>query len=225
MTTRWIPGAALTAAALVLGGLALAQEGREPARERLVGPGAPAPALAEVGEPAPDFSLLDLDGARHELSRLRGRVVVLEWFNADCPYVAKYHRSGLVRAMVRELRPRGVTWLAIASGISAASADDLGAAAREWSIAYPILRDRDGAIARAYRARRTPHMYVIDRDGVLRYEGALDDAPDDLTSLGERNHVLRAVGAVLDGREVEVAHTTPFGTTVSLLEVLNEDEE
>lgn len=184
------------------------------AQDAPLGPAEP-PAYAALNEPVPDFSLLALDGSRHELSRLRGRIVVLEWFNLDCPYSAKYHRSGLLRAMHRELSPRGVTWLAVASGSAAASADRLGVAAREWKVPYPILRDQDGAVARAFRAQRTPHLFVIDRDGVLRYSGALDDATAELDRLGRTNYVLDAVGALLAGRRVETQSTTPHGTMVS----------
>ncbi len=136
---------------------------------------------AEVGKPAPDFALPDLDGKVHRLSDLRGKVVVLEWFNPGCPYVVASHTKGsLVDAAARAGKD-GVVWLAVnsaARGKQGYGVSENRAAAKAWSMAHPILLDESGATGKAYGATNTPHLFVVAKDGTLVYAGAVDNSPD-----------------------------------------------
>jgi len=169
------------------------------------------PALAaDVGQPAPEFSLQDLDGKVHKLSDLKGKVVVLEWFNPGCPYVVAAHTKGsLVDAGARASK-EGVVWLAINSGAPGKQGHGVEtnrAAARGWSMSYPILIDESGAVGKAYGATNTPHMFVVGKDGKLAYKGAIDNSPD-----GERGapqggtlveYVSAAIADLAAGRPVQ----------------------
>lgn len=180
------------------------------------------PALAaEVGQPAPDFTLQDLDGKPHRLSDLRGKVVVLEWFNPGCPYVVNAHTKGsLVDTAARKAKD-GVVWLAVNSGAPGKQGHGVETnreAARRWSMAYPILVDESGQVGKAYGATNTPHMYVIGKDGKLAYKGAIDNSPD-----GERGspqggtlveYVTAALDALAAGRPVQVTETKAYGCGV-----------
>lgn len=189
----------------------------EPAAEATPSPSgeaAPSPAAPEVatlGQPAPDFTLTDQDGTEHRLSQYRGKIVVLEWTNPGCPYVQRHYDAGTMTGLDREL-PDDVVWLAIDSSnfVTAEST-------REWrarhSIAYPILLDAPGEVGRRYAARTTPHMFVIDRDGVLRYAGAIDDDPRG-RSEAPTNHVRATVRALLAGEAPPLSTSDPYGCTV-----------
>lgn len=180
------------------------------------------PALAaEVGQPAPDFTLTDLDGKVHKLSDHKGKIVVLEWFNPGCPYVVAAHTKGsLVDAGARGTR-EGVVWLAVNSGAPGKQgygAEVNRAAARSWSIAYPILSDPTGVVGKAYGATNTPNMFVVGRDGTLVYKGAIDNSPD-----GERGapqggvlveYVTAAVADLAAGRPVRTPQTKAYGCGV-----------
>ncbi|HLU67138.1 MAG TPA: redoxin family protein, partial [Kofleriaceae bacterium] len=181
--------------------------------------GAPTQAPAEEPEnPAPDFTLTDLDGNQHTLSSLRGRIVVLEWFNPGCPFVRYAHGEGPLRDLAARHTAGGVVWLAInsnAAGTQGHGADVNRAAAADWKMEHPLLLDADGAVGKAYGAKTTPHMYVIDSRGSLVYRGALDNAPlGKVPAEGYVNFVDQALAAVAEGRPVEVAETKPYGCTV-----------
>jgi len=176
---------------------------------------------AETGQPAPDFTLQDLDGKTHRLSDYRGRMVVLEWFNPGCPYVVNAHtRGSLVDAAARASR-QGVVWLAVNSGAPGKQGHGTEAnraAAREWSMAYPILVDESGRVGRAYGATNTPHLFVIGKDGTLAYQGAVDNSPD-----GERGapqggvlveYVPSALADLEAGRPVRTPRTKAYGCSV-----------
>ena len=180
------------------------------------------PALAaDVGQPAPEFSLQDLDGKVHKLSDLKGKVVVLEWFNPGCPYVVAAHTKGsLVDAGARASK-EGVVWLAINSGAPGKQGHGVEtnrAAARSWSMSYPILIDESGAVGKAYGATNTPHMFVVGKDGKLAYKGAIDNSPD-----GERGapqggtlveYVSAAIADLAAGRPVRSPQTKAYGCGV-----------
>lgn len=183
---------------------------------------APALALAaEVGKPAPDFALPDLDGKVHRLSDLKGKVVVLEWFNPGCPYVVASHTKGsLVGAAARAAKD-GVVWLAVNSGAPGKQGHGAAAnreAARRWGMAHPVLLDEAGAIGKAYGATNTPHLFVVARDGTLAYQGAVDNSPD-----GERGaprggaleeYVTSALADLAAGRPVRTPETRAYGCGV-----------
>ena len=175
---------------------------------------APPATVACVGSPAPDFTLQALDGSTLRLADLKGLIVVLEWFDPDSPWVAKHHAT---HATMRQLAAKWtgqVSWLAISSGRSAARAR-LAQARTEWSIPWPILLDEQGEVARRYAARTTPHMFVIDTRGVLRYAGAIDDDPGQ-SEVGRVNWVDRAVAAIVAGAAVDPATTEPYGSELAL---------
>ena len=136
---------------------------------------------AELGKPAPDFTLGDLGGKPVKLADYRGQVVVLEWFNPGCPYVKASHSKGSLVDVAAKATARGVAWLAINSGAPGKQGHGVElnrAAAKEWKLAHPILLDESGAAGKAYGASNTPHLFVIDKEGNLVYRGAADNSPD-----------------------------------------------
>jgi peroxiredoxin len=138
------------------------------------------PATAKLGEPAPAFSLQDLEGKTVSLADFAGKTVVLEWFNPDCPFVKYAHGEGPLSTMAAEQTNLGVVWLAINSGAPGKQghgAERNREAKAEWKLEHPILLDEDGKIGHAYGATSTPHMFVIDGEGKLIYAGGLDNAP------------------------------------------------
>jgi peroxiredoxin len=175
-------------------------------------PGGAAPATATVGRPAPEFTLTDQAGAQHRLSQYRGKVVVLEWINPECPYVQRHYQARTMRELVESFPEGRVQWLAIDSS-HFVQASDSEAWRREHGLPYPILQDASGAVGRSYEARTTPHMFVIDAQGTLRYAGGIDDDPRGRNEQ-RQNHVRNAVQALLDGRDPPVASSEPYGCSV-----------
>jgi peroxiredoxin len=175
----------------------------------------------DVGQAAPDFSLPDLDGKILELSKLRGQVVVLEWFNPACPFVRASHTRGtLVRDPAR-LAQRGVVWLAInsaAPGKQGYGAEASRSAANQFKMRYPVLLDETGRIGRAFGATNTPGMVVIDRQGRLVYRGAIDNSPDGEGEAPEGGTLVDYVSSALDdlaaGRPVAHPETKQYGCSV-----------
>jgi peroxiredoxin len=178
-------------------------------------------ASATLGAPAPDFSLPDLDGKQVTLSSFRGKMVVLEWFNPGCPFVKASHTKGsLVDTAARHAKA-GVVWLAINSG--APGKQGHGAQAnregqQRFKLEHPILLDETGRIGHAYAAAHTPHLYVIDKEGVLVYRGAIDNSPD---AEGESptggklvNYVDAALSDLAAGRPVATPETEAYGCSV-----------
>jgi peroxiredoxin len=183
---------------------------------------AAAPALAaQVGRPAPDFTLRDLDGRPVRLSDHRGKIVVLEWFNPGCPFVVASHTRGTLKgAAAREAR-NGVVWLAVNSGAPGKQGHGVEvnrAAAKDWGMDHPILLDEAGDAGRAYDATNTPHMYVVDAEGTLAYRGAIDNSPDGERQSPQGGTVTEYVTAALEdlraGRPVRTAETKAYGCGV-----------
>jgi peroxiredoxin len=171
-----------------------------------------APARAAVGETAPDFTLTDQAGTQHSLAQYRGKVVVLEWINPDCPYVQRHYQAQTMKRMVDEFPSDRVVWLAVDSSHTV-QPDGSQEWREEHGLTYPILQDPQGNVGRTYEARTTPHMYVIDPQGVLRYAGAIDDDPRDRSD-EDTNYVRDAVTAILAGNDPPVSSTQPYGCTV-----------
>jgi peroxiredoxin len=178
------------------------------------------PTLAQA-KPAPDFTAVDADGKTRSLSEFRGKTVVLEWVNEGCPYVRK-HYSGNMQGLQQAARADGVVWLTIASSAPGKQGyfPD-GAAARTWMDAKgakptALLLDPDNKVATAYKAKTTPHMFVIDKAGQVVYEGAIDDIPtskvEDLSKA--RNLVAAALADVKAGRKVATPFAPPYGCSV-----------
>jgi peroxiredoxin len=169
---------------------------------------------ADLGQPAPAFTLMDLAGKPHTLADAQGRVVVLEWTNHVCPAVAGWHEGRRVADAQAALDPARTAWWRIdSSWFGPAMNADIAAWQARLGLAGPLLLDPDGAVARSYGAEATPQFFVIDAAGVLRYVGALDEDREE----GERvNHVVAAVEALLAGREVPRGRTRASGCTLNL---------
>lgn len=171
------------------------------------------------GDPAPAFVLKDTGGAEHSLAAYLadGKTVVLEWFNPDCPFIRKHHAAHrTMNETYAAFADSGVVWLAINSGAAGKQGADPErnrAAVKEYALAFPLLLDADGAVGRAYGAKTTPHMFVIDKHGVVAYAGAIDDDASP-GKPGETNHVADALKAVLAGGIPAVAETRPYGCSV-----------
>jgi peroxiredoxin len=180
-----------------------------------------AKANARIGQPAPPFSGIDSQGRTHQLADYRGRTVILEWTNHDCPYVQKHYDSGNMQALQRAATADGAVWLTVISSapgkqghVSARQADAL---TRQRNAAPgAVILDESGAIGRAYGAKTTPHMYIIDARGTLVYMGGIDDraSTDPADIPGARNHVRAALDELKTGKPVSQASTRPYGCSV-----------
>jgi len=174
---------------------------------------------AEVGHKAPDFTLEDLSGKKHTLSDYTedGKIVVLEWFNPDCPYVVKHHeRHNTMAETAAKYESDGVVWIAINSGReghSTTGVDRNKRAMKKWNMDTPILLDETGKVGQMYGAKTTPHMYIIDTDGMLRYNGAIDNDRSPY-ELGSVNYVDQALSQIMSGSKVATAETRPYGCSV-----------
>ena len=169
----------------------------------------------DVGDKAPEFTLKDTAGHEVSLADFEGKVVVLEWTNPDCPFVKRHYQEGTMKNLASESsESMGVVWLTINS------TNYMDAAANaEWAkkegITWPVLVDQDGAVGHAYGAVTTPHMFVIDAEGTVVYEGAIDDDPRGNKEAGARtNYVSDALADVAAGTPVSVPETTPYGCSV-----------
>ena len=180
------------------------------------------PALAaDLGKPAPDFTLKDLDGKVHKLSDYRGKTVVLEWFNPGCPYVVAAHTKGSLVDLAQKQSKEGVVWLAVNSGAPGKQGHGVEAnkaAAKAWSMAYPILVDESGAVGKAYGATNTPHMFVVSKDGTLAYKGAIDNSPDAERGSPQGGVLVEYVSVAVEdlgaGKPVRTAMTKAYGCGV-----------
>lgn len=173
---------------------------------------------AKVGKESPGFSLKDLEGNLHTLTDYRGKVVVLEWFNPGCPFVVHAHGEGPLKDLAQTYEGKDVVWLAVNSGAPGKQGHGVDAnkqAAAEWNIGHPILIDEDGKVGRAYAAKTTPQMYVIDPTGTLQYAGGLDNAPRGKTpDAGYLPFTKNAVDAVISGTSPKPPKTQPWGCSV-----------
>ena len=176
---------------------------------------------AVVGVAAPDFSLPDAQGKERSLSSLKGKPVVLEWLNYDCPFVRKHYGGRNMQALQRKYTGKGVVWLSIISSAPGRQGhyppEEVDRKSRERGASpTAVLLDPEGRVGRLYGARTTPHMFVIDKKGRLAYAGAIDDRPStDVEDLkGARSYVSEAVDAVLAGKPVRVSSTKPYGCSV-----------
>jgi peroxiredoxin len=176
---------------------------------------------AEIGKPAPAFSAKDAKGADVSLESLKGKVVVLEWVNHGCPFVVKHYGSKNMQKLQETYTGKGVVWISINSGSKASGSytDDatfLKMSADKGSKASHLIADESGTIGKAYSAKTTPHMFVINKEGVLVYNGAIDSkkttSPADIES--SDNYVAKALDEVLAGKEVTTAKTEPYGCGV-----------
>ncbi len=183
-----------------------------------------APALANgaaVGAAAPDFTLTDVDGKTHKLADHKGKLVVLEWFNPDCPFVRNSHTKGSLVGTAKKLGGKGVVWLAVnsaAPGKQGGGVERNKEARKQYGLENPILLDEKGEVGKTYGATNTPHMYVIDKDGKLVYRGAIDNSPDGEGKSPQGGKLVNYVEAALEdvtaGRPVRTAETRAYGCGV-----------
>jgi hypothetical protein len=195
---------AFTASALCLAGSALA---------------------ASVGQSAPAFTVTDTAGKVVSLADFKGRTVVLEWVNPGCPYVRKHYDSANMQKAQRGATDKGVVWLAVNSTAQGhydyrSPADMATWMQSQKAAATATLMDGDGKIGKAYGARTTPHMYIVDAKGTLVYAGGIDDRPsaNPADVNGARNHVNAALADLASGKPVAQAVTRPYGCSVKYSE-------
>lgn len=175
-------------------------------------------ATAALGQPAPDFTLTDLDGKAHTLSQYAGKTVVLEWWNPGCPFVDYAHAKGPLVDMAAKEVAQGVVWLSINSGAPGKQGAGVEASREgvtRFGMTNPVLLDEDGAIGHAYGAEKTPHMFIVDAKGTLVYRGGLDNAPMGEPEDGAlQPHVTAALADLRAGKPVAVADTKVYGCSV-----------
>jgi len=179
----------------------------------------PAAAIS-TGKAAPKFSLSTIDGESVSLEDYKGKVVVLEWFNQACPYVKKHYRDGDMQRLQKESTAKDVVWLTITSTheghkdyLNNSALSELFEKKKLSSSA--MLVDTSGEVGKTYRARTTPHMFVISKEGTLVYQGAIDDNSDIFSDPKDAtNYVQLAVQAALEGKQPQVRETDPYGCSV-----------
>jgi peroxiredoxin len=168
-----------------------------------------------VGKPVADFTLTDTEGKEHTLSEYlgKGKIVVLEWFNGNCPYVVPHYNGEVtMNDLAAKYKDKGVVWLGIATGGTADK--DVNEKFREdWNIKHPILLDKDGVVGMTYGSKNTPTMYVIHKDGTLVYGGGIDDNPR-FNKANPTNYVVAALDAILAGSNVTETYAKPYGCSV-----------
>lgn len=178
-------------------------------------------AAAIIGKPAPPVELRDIDGKTVRLDAFKGKFVVLEWVNFQCPFVGKHYGSGNMQALQKKYTDEGVVWLSICSSAPGKQGYVTGPEAKkllEEKDAVPshFLLDPKGAVGKSYGAKTTPHMFVINPKGVVVYNGAIDDRPS--TNRADiavaKNYLAAALDASMSGKKVEIAASQPYGCSV-----------
>ena len=167
----------------------------------------------ESSEVAKDLTLTNYDGTTVSLSDYKGKIIVLEWFNYECPFV-KYHyeNAQTMTTLANKYKDKNVIWLAINS-TGHLTIDKNKQFAEQHNVESPILDDRTGKTGRAYGARTTPHMFIIDADGKIVYEGAIDNSPLGRTK-DVVNYVDKALSEMTSGKAVSIPNTEPYGCSV-----------
>ncbi len=174
----------------------------------------------EIGAAAPDFTLNCWGGNPHSLSDYEGKIVVLEWTNPNCPFVVRVYKDGLIPELQKKFTEKEVVWLVINSTNPEhrdyETPEKLKEIFSEWEAGHThFLMDPEGKVGKLYDAKTTPHIYIIDAEGKLVYNGALDDDPRGQKEKDERtNYAKLALKALLDGEEIDPAATKPYGCTI-----------
>lgn len=180
-----------------------------------------AQAEVENGKTVPDFTLTDANGKSHALSEYKGKFVVLEWFNPDCPFVKKHYNSGNMQNLQEMYTQKGVIWLAINSSAVGKEGNYAPGAINDWAKkemakATAFLLDSDGKVGKTYGAQTTPHMFIIDQQGVLIYQGAIDSIPSaDMADIAKsQNYTQMALDEAMAGKAVTTPATKSYGCSV-----------
>ncbi len=203
-----VRGGLIVALALALAMPVRAQEETKPAAKP------EAPKVAKVGEAAPAFSLKNLEGKELSLADFKGKIVVLEWFNPDCPVVAGHYDAGTMATTQAKFAGKDVVWLGINSGAPGKQGHGVERnkkAKADWKMANEILMDESGSVGRSYGAKTTPHCYVVDAKGTLVYAGGIDDGGRGKATV---NYVEKAVSELLEGKPVSTPESRPYGCSV-----------
>lgn len=181
----------------------------------------PVMAAPEIGKPAPDFTVTDINGKEVTLSALKGKPVVLEWTNPECPYVHKHYDSGNMQKTQATAIEKGAHWISINSSaegrqgnLTADKAKEI--VAQNKAVPENYVLDADGKIGKLYDAKTTPHMFVVDKDGNLAYAGAIDDNPSPKAedAATAKNYVLTAIDELNAGTPVSMPTTQSYGCAV-----------
>jgi peroxiredoxin len=183
--------------------------------------GAKGPVKAALGQPAPEFTLQDTNGKAHSLSGFKGKEAVLIWTNPDCPFVQRHAKAGTVAALAAKYADKGVAFVQIdsTSPDKGGTAERAKAAAAGLPASLPMLLDPAGAAGRAFGAKTTPHVFIVDKAGKLVYQGAIDNDPRGaLADADKVDYVSRTLDAVLAGQPVATPSTKPYGCSVKLAE-------
>ena len=180
-----------------------------------------ASAEVEIGKPAPSFTGTDTDGKSHQLSDFKGKTVVLEWSNHECPFVVKHYESGNMQKLQKEATNNEVVWLTIVSSAEGKQGNTTPEEAKKIMTEQGVhstarILDPSGEIGKLYGAKTTPHMFIIDKEGNLAYEGAIDsDSSFKQEAIaGATNYVSAALGDLQSGESVKMASTKPYGCSV-----------
>jgi peroxiredoxin len=176
---------------------------------------------AKLNEQAPNFKLIDSNGKEHSLSDFKGKIIVLEWINYECPFVKKHYNSKNMQAIQEKYTNADVVWLAICSSAESKqgnfSNDEINSRSKKHNAKFTAyLIDSNGKVGKMYGAKTTPHMFVIDKDGKLVYAGGIDDkASTDIEDIkSARNYVSSALDELLAGKTVSNQSSTPYGCSV-----------
>lgn len=187
----------------------------------LVGSNAGFAKTAKVDQPAPDFTLVDSNGKSHSLSDFKGKYVVLEWVNFDCPFVRKHYNGNNMQTLQKSYTEKGIVWLSVCSSAPGKQGhfetkELQERMKKEKAVPTAYLVDEDGTVGRMYEAKTTPHMYVINPEGILIYAGGIDNIAstnvDDLKKA--TNYVRDALESAIAGKEVAVKTSKPYGCSV-----------
>lgn len=176
-------------------------------------------AKPEIGGGAPDFKLTDLNGNTHKLSQYKGKTVVLMWFSPECPFVVKHFADKSHQTfnnLYNEFHDKGVVFLAINSANAShsyANVETNKKAVKDWNFQWPVLMDTDGKVGKAYNAKRTPEMFIINAEGNFVYYGAIDDDGSP-KGPGSLNYVHQALTEHLAGETISTPKTQPYGCSV-----------
>lgn len=178
-------------------------------------------AAPKIGAAAPDFSVADATGKMQKLSDYKGKLVVLEWYNKDCPYVRKHYDVKNMQQIQQEAVQKGAVWLTVVSSAKGKQGHQTNQEAlanfkKEGMNSTALLLDESGQMGKAYAAKTTPHMYLIDEKGVLRYNGAIDsnDSADSKTIATSENYVVAALNSLQKGEKIAMETTKPYGCSV-----------
>lgn len=197
---KWIAAIAAVGT-LVLGAASMSRAGEE--------------AALSIGKAAPGFELQDQDGKTVSLAEFKGKIVVLEWFNDECPFVVKFYKDGHMNQWAQKYAGKDVVWLAIDSSNFTTNQQNKDIATK-WSINRPILNDSTGKVGKLYQSKNTPTMYIVDKEGNLAYWGAIDSVKSSETAdiAKAENYVAKALDEMIAGSPVSTARTAPYGCSV-----------